>query len=191
MSWLFRLTRASAVSERAPLSGARRSSPQRAGFRLVGHGARESALSAAGLAKGPLSGAWAPGGHGAQSEPPGQEARRDGILGFAAVPDFPEVPAGLLNESRWGPRLWGTWKFREDILILEARALGPGVRRFALNPPGCHCRSLMLSDNMSIVLAFARSRPREFRLLIHIRRSVAYSLARNVAIFFSGGSRVN
>ena len=97
------------------------------------------------------------------------------------LPDFPEVPSDLLGKDLWAPRVWGKWSYLEDILILEARALGLGIRRFALNSPGRDCRALMLSDNMSIVLAFDRSRSLELRLLIHVRRSVAYILARNVA----------
>eukprot|EP00959_Pyramimonas_sp_CCMP1952_P155285 3249113-Pyramimonas_sp.AAC.1 len=66
---------------------------ERSRFQLKGHSARESALSAAGLARSPRSGAWeTPGGEGAD---------------FSVAPDFPKVPAGPLVKSLWTPRVWG------------------------------------------------------------------------------------
>ena len=41
-----------------------------------------------------------------------------------------------------------------------------------------------MSDNLSVVLAFARSRAREFRLITQIRRMCASSLARNIRFYF-------
>ena len=41
-----------------------------------------------------------------------------------------------------------------------------------------------MNDNLSVVLAFARSRAREFRLITQIRRMCASSLARNTRFYF-------
>ncbi|CAE7388043.1 unnamed protein product [Symbiodinium sp. CCMP2592] len=80
---------------------------------------------------------------------------------------FEEVPA------------W--WDFEEDISILEARALTKGVRRIALMPCSRDQRLLFLSDNMGVVLAFARSRSGQYGLLQQIRKANAYLLACNIS----------
>jgi hypothetical protein len=96
------------------------------------------------------------------------------------VSDFPEVPSDLLVFKLWKPCLWGAWQFEEDILVLEARALVKGMRRFARTIFGRNVRQLFLVDNMSVCLAFDRSRSRSFRLLIQIRRFRAYCFVRHI-----------
>ena len=93
---------------------------------------------------------------------------------------FTEVPGHLLKADRWKPCLWGRWDHEAGILELEARALVKGLRRIALSTFGSHIRQLILCDNRSVVLAFDRSRARNYKLLLQIRRFAAYCLARNI-----------
>jgi hypothetical protein len=53
----------------------------------------------------------------------------------------------------------GKWERPEGILILEARSLLKSLKRIALTSH--NMRQLLLSDNMSVVLASARSRSRD------------------------------
>eukprot|EP00959_Pyramimonas_sp_CCMP1952_P014945 316190-Pyramimonas_sp.AAC.1 len=57
-----------------------------------------------------------------------------------------------------------------------------GVRRIAQSVLGAACRQLILSDNMSVVLSFSRSRAKDFALLVQVRRFQAYCLARNLKV---------
>ena len=97
-------------------------------------------------------------------------------------PKFPEIPSGLLHRSLWTDKLCGKWMFREDILVLEARALVKVVQRMARTRFGRNIRQLVLVDNMSVCLAFDRSRCRSVGLLIQIRRCVAFCLARGIKV---------
>ena len=106
----------------------------------------------------------------------------DAPAGFETGPTFTEVPARLLDPSDWHDVAYGAWRFKEDIHVLEARALVLGVRRLALTRPGQMTRLLMLCDNMSVVYVFSRCRPRCAPLLRQIRRVVAYKLARNMFV---------
>ena len=55
------------------------------------------------------------------------------------------------------------------------------LRRIALSTFGYDVRQLLLTDNMSVCLAFDRSRARNHSLLIQIRRFASYCLARNIS----------
>ncbi len=63
---------------------------------------------------------------------------------------------------------------------MEARALVKSLKRIAMSIFGHDVRQLMLVDNMSVCLAFDRSRARNFPLLVQIRRFASYCLARNI-----------
>ncbi|CAK0891104.1 unnamed protein product [Prorocentrum cordatum] len=101
---------------------------------------------------------------------------------WEAGPSFPEVHAAGLASSRWRTEQVQRWRFGEGILTEEARALVIGVRRVAQSAFGAACRQLILSDNMSVVVSFNRSRAKEFALLVQVRRFQAYCLARNLKV---------
>eukprot|EP00972_Heterocapsa_arctica_P088733 13084200-Heterocapsa_arctica.AAC.1 len=65
-------------------------------------------------------------------------------FGWEVVPGFKEVDAELLRGERWRTRAYGAWKFSENILILEARALVLSLGRIALSRFGVHIRQLLL-----------------------------------------------
>ncbi|CAE7509286.1 unnamed protein product, partial [Symbiodinium microadriaticum] len=146
---------------------------ERSRFRKLGsHSARDSALQAAGFTKDEITNAWKVG-----------EIDSDTLLhqhGWELEKSFAEVPGHLLKADRWKPCLWGRWSREAGILELEVRALVKGLRRVALSTFGSHVGQLILCDNMSVVLAFDRSRARNFKLLLQIRRFTAYCLARNI-----------
>ena len=147
---------------------------ERSRFRKLGsHSARDSALSAAGFTRDAITNAWEVGD--IDSETFIEQS------GWALNKGFKEVPGHLLHADSWRPCLWGKWEHKADILELEARALVKGLRRIALSVFGHDIRQLMLTDNMAVCLSFDRSRARNFRLLLQIRRFTAYLLARNVA----------
>ena len=101
-------------------------------------------------------------------------------IGWEAVDNFPEVPASGLHSGLWEAKFWGSWKFSEDILILEARTLLLNLRRIVLTTFGHDLRQLLLCDNMAVVLSFDRCRSRNRKLLRIIREFGAYCLARNI-----------
>jgi hypothetical protein len=126
--------------------------------RAAGHGARESALQAAGFCRDSVSGQW---------------VLDEEESGWEPVSDFPEAPAEWLHRDRWFACLWGPWRFTEGIIRLEARALVKAVSRIANSVFGKNSRQLVLVDNMSVCLAFEQCRSKEFKLLIQMRRYAA------------------
>lgn len=140
--------------------------------RVGGCDARESALTSAGFVRDSVTGDWVAG------DIPSSEYLEKS--GWSLDHSFPEVPAKLLAKSFWTPKLWGKWEFEEGILTLEARALVKSLKRIAMSIFGHDIRQLLLVDNMSVCLAFDRSRARNFPLLVQIRRFASYCLARNI-----------
>eukprot|EP00974_Lingulodinium_polyedra_P040066 3845537-Lingulodinium_polyedra.AAC.1 len=63
------------------------------------------------------------------------------------------------------------WLHEEGILHLEGRGVLKGISRLAHSGPGHDARALLLGDSVAVVLAFGRSRCRDFRLLTLIRRA--------------------
>ena len=57
----------------------------------------------------------------------------------------------------------GRWLFEDDIHHLESRGVNRAVSRAAHCRPCCDWRFKILNDNLSVVLAFARSRAQEYR----------------------------
>ena len=147
---------------------------ERGRFRKRGsHSARDSALTAAGFVRDEVTREW-----------------RAGVLeanefltlsGWELNHDFLEVPGYLLHKDRWTPRLWGTWNHESGILELESRALVKSLRRIAMSIFGHDIRQLCLTDNMSVCLAFDRSRSKNYFMLKQIRLFNAYCLSRNIS----------
>ncbi|CAK0860257.1 unnamed protein product, partial [Prorocentrum cordatum] len=127
-------------------------------------GARKAALEAAGFWRD-ADGEWRLAEGAIDSD--------EQAAAWEADPSFPEVPAAGLASSRWRTKQVQRWRFEEGILIQGARALVMGVRRIAQSVFGAACRQLILSDNMSVVLSFNRSRAKEFALLVQVRRLTA------------------
>ncbi|CAK0797401.1 unnamed protein product, partial [Prorocentrum cordatum] len=147
---------------------------ERSRFRRVGaHSARESALTSAHLFRDE-SGEW-------RSQLLGDDLLSDD---WGVVAGFPEVPWQLLRGSAWKTVRKGVWGLSEGILVLEARVLVKAIRRLARTRHGSCIRQLFLCDNMAVVLAFARSRSQDFKLLVQIRRFNAYALALGIAPYF-------
>lgn len=94
---------------------------------------------------------------------------------------FPEVEAGLLKAELWEPRLAGEWQCEEGILLLEARALLLSPKRPTATRYGRRMRQLLLVDNMSVCLAFERSRASSHTLLLVVRKLCAWCLVRDIA----------
>ena len=138
--------------------------------RMGGHSAREEALTAAGFRR-----------EGQRWEPVSSVAAKSlEEAGWEVDKSFEEVPARLLKREVWAPKLWGTWRFNDGILILEALAVLKSVKKIALTRFGHDIRQLHLSDNMSVVLSIERSRSKIFKLLRVIRRISAYLFSRNI-----------
>ena len=147
--------------------------PERSRFRRTeSHRARESALTAAGFFQDSATGRWLAG------EIDSEQYLTD--VGWQCSPDFKEIDGQLLHKHLWTPKLWGTWKHEEHILVLEARALNKALDRVACSRFGKNIRQLMLVDSMSVALSFDRCRSRSFKLLKQVRRYAATCLARNI-----------
>jgi hypothetical protein len=128
---------------------------ERSCFRRVGgHGAHQSAVSAAGFKREQITGEW--------------ELDED-ETDWQVVDGFLEVPAEWLRRDRWFTCLWGPWRLAEGVISLEARALVEAASRIAKSVFGKNTRQPVLVDNMSVCLAFERCRSKEFKLLIQIR----------------------
>lgn len=140
--------------------------------RSSGHSARESALTSAGFVKDLITGDWKAG------LIDGEQYLEQS--GWTLDETFEEVPAKHLHHDLWEPKLWGRWKYDDDIIVLEARAAVKALRRVALSVFGVHVRQLFLLDNMSLVLALDRCRSRQHKLLKQVRIFCAYCLARGI-----------
>lgn len=139
--------------------------------RSSGHSARESALHAAGFSF--QEGKW-------EKVVGSIDSLR--AAGWELQQDFPEVPSAGLRRELWQPKMWGTWKFHENILVLEARTVLLSLKRIALTTFGHDLRQLLLCDNMSVVLSFERCRSKNFKLLRIIREFSAFCMARNIHV---------
>lgn len=94
---------------------------------------------------------------------------------------FEEVPAAELRESLWHVVRGGVWRHREDIMVLEARAVVKAVERLSACAPSADRRCLFLADNMSLVLSLERGRSTSFPVLVRLRKVVACALCRGIA----------
>ena len=138
--------------------------------RSSGHSARESALQAAGFELN--AGLW--------TKSNVETSKRLAQAGWELDDSFEEVPSAGLKRELWHPKIWGKWRFNENIFLLEAKAVFKGIKRILLTRYGHDMRQLVLCDNMSVVLSIERCRSRNFRLLLVIRKISAYCFARNV-----------
>ena len=143
-------------------------------FRRVGsHSARESALTSAGLARGP-DGTW-------QAMASGSPTTL-GEAGWGVNNEFEEVPAKWPMRRHWAPKMWGRWRYPENILVLEARAVLKSLKRIALTRYGHDMRQLLLCDNMPAVLSFERCRSKSYKVLKVLREFGAYCFAHNIYV---------
>ena len=94
--------------------------------------------------------------------------------------NFHEVPAHLLRKDHWQVKQFGQWKRSEHIMVLEARALTKSLERIAFTKYGKDVHQLLLTDSLSMALAFERARSKSFKVLLQIRRFAAVALARNI-----------
>lgn len=140
--------------------------------RVGGHSARESALTAAGFSYD--GHAWGPVGE--------KTAKQLSDAGWAVDESFVEVPVGGLKRKLWSPKIWGRWKFKENIGILEARTVLKSIQRVCMTRFGHDVRHLHLCDNLGVVLSIERCRSKNFKLLSVIRRIAAFCIARNIQL---------
>ena len=136
------------------------------------HSARESALTSAGFHL-----------KGTEWSPFDEKSLLDiADSGWEVVTSFPEIPSGALKRKLWTPMFWGKWEHKENIGILEARAILKSIKRVCLTRYGHDIRHLHLSDNLGVVLSVERSRSRNFKLLKVIRCIAALCFSRNVQL---------
>ncbi|CAK0824695.1 unnamed protein product, partial [Prorocentrum cordatum] len=106
--------------------------PERARFRsALGRPARESALAAANLARD-SSGALC----SFEDMKNPDSLASDLLSSWELDPGFAEVPWQWLRKGAWETVRSGVWRFAEDILILEARALVKSIQRLAKTARG-------------------------------------------------------
>ena len=141
--------------------------------RSGGHNARESALTAAGFIQDDVTGQWVEGDLGS--------ADYLDAAGWELDSRFPEVPADMLQKQLWTPKVWGSWRRKEHIGLLEARTLVKSLQRVANTSYGFGIWQLLLVDSMTVALSFERSRSRSFQMLRLIRRYAAYCIGCNLA----------
>ena len=79
---------------------------------------------------------------------------------------FAEIPSSILYYSKCSVCGSGIFVHQEDIGILEARAMVKSLEQFLYYPGYYGHRLLMLGDNLGVVLSFARSRARNFEILL-------------------------
>ena len=72
----------------------------------------------------------------------------------------------------------------QTIFYLGARGTVSAVERFTNCLNGCNCRVLILGDNLVVILAFGRSRARDFGLLCQVRRACACALAHDLKVSY-------
>ena len=143
-------------------------------IRTSSHSARETALLSAGLVQNE-AGRWT-------SPTSGRDALYQ--AGWSIDDSFEEVPAAGLVRHLWTPKLYGRWRHKEDILVLEARAVMKGLGRVLMTRYGHDIRQLALCDNMSVVLSFERGRSRNYKVLKVLREYASYCFTRNVHVSF-------
>ena len=147
---------------------------ERSRFRRTGgHSARESALTSAGFVRDEVSGKWV------VNEMDSAEFLDK--AGWEVDPCFSEIPAKLLSRDLWTPKVFGTWKFPAHIMELEARALVKSLERICHSRFGHDNHQLLLTDSLSMALAFDRARSRSYRVLQQLRKFAALALSRNVS----------
>lgn len=98
-----------------------------------------------------------------------QSSKRLEQAGWGIDSTFQEVPAGCLKGNLWTPVFWGRWNFKENIGVLEARAVLKSVQRLALTRYGHDLRHLHLCDNLGVVLSIERCRSKNLKLLKILR----------------------
>lgn len=118
----------------------------------------------------------------AESDGPPEEFSATGLEqeGWERLDDFPEVPLSLLAAERWRVAKFDTWSSEDNILLREARALLYALKRVGRSRKAIGKRILLLVDNMSVCLAFARFRGHHVNMLVIIRKLAAWCLCRRI-----------
>ena len=100
---------------------------------------------------------------------------------WSQVTGFPEVELRLLQKRDWRLVISQKWKFEEDILLREARALFfCGLQVMVCAEHVRNARILCLTDSMSCALAFERRRAVNFKLLVQIRKLTSLCLCHQI-----------
>ena len=94
----------------------------------------------------------------------------------SAVSAFPEVPKEVINGT-WEVVSSGRWDRKENIVVLEGRALVHALRHALRDSKTFGKRVLFISDNFSSVLALTKGRSSSRGLCRVARQWCAYSLA--------------
>ena len=108
-----------------------------------------------------------------------EQKPRDSFDEFQLNLDFQEVPAEMLDKSKWHTLFSTHMKKPEHITLLEGRAVVQAVRHKARAIHNFHHRHLHLGDNLGMTLSFDRGRAKNKALLFQCRMLTAYSLATN------------
>ena len=99
---------------------------------------------------------------------------------WSQVTDSREVEFRLLQKQDWRTVISQKWKFRDDILLCEARALFRGLQVMVFAEHVRNARILCLTDSVSCAFAFERRRARNFKLLVHIRKLTSLCLCHQI-----------
>ena len=77
------------------------------------------------------------------------------------------------------------WAFSRDFIEIpiDLRPVRV-VQHRLMQPDGCHCRMLLLGDNLGCMLSLSRSRAKDYFMLVQVVRVAAWCLARGVRITF-------
>ena len=97
-------------------------------------------------------------------------------------PDFPEVPVEELSSACWYQFSQGRFLYDEPIHLLEARTLNYALEEILSSGHLSKSRCLVLSDNVSTVLSFDRSRAKSFPLILQTRRFAGIQILFDVHI---------
>eukprot|EP00972_Heterocapsa_arctica_P037670 5543847-Heterocapsa_arctica.AAC.1 len=85
---------------------------------------------------------------------------------WGGVYEFPEICPDFLVEDKWHEVLCGQWQYPEAIHVLEGRVGLMAARRTLRKLENRDGRHLLLSDNMSFILAMSKGRATDYSLLL-------------------------
>ena len=114
---------------------------------------------------------------GADSSPPG------GVT-VPADPGFAEIPLAVLHGERWNVVQSCPWKYKENILRTEGRAVEWAVRRKCRSSKNFNQRHVFLVDNLPLVLGLTKGRAASSHLIPVCRSVCALSLVSGSRFYF-------
>ena len=145
--------------------------PERGRFRRTsGHSARDAWFAPNGFTRDSETALWRP----------LLDSESFSHLDWERVSDFPEIPKTLLGSELFTVRIAQPFRIREDIFVVEARALFRSLQMLVSVHHVENSRCLLLVDNLGIALSFERKRSRHFKVLVQIRKFCAYCLTFNI-----------